>query len=80
MKEKSYVMVKPEFANSKEVIAEIKRRLEANGITILEASYINMMFQERKDTITNTSVEVMKMQKVSIKNLKIISQVTKLTA
>jgi len=40
MKQQSYVMVKPEFANNKKVIAEVKKRLEQNGISILEESYI----------------------------------------
>ena len=41
MIEQSYVMVKPEFANNKQVIAEVKNRLQAKGIVILEESYIN---------------------------------------
>lgn len=41
MIEQSYVMVKPEFANNKQVIAEVKKRLQAKGIVILEESYIN---------------------------------------
>ena len=44
MIEKSYVMVKPEFANNKEVIEMIKNDLltkTANPLTILEAGYIH---------------------------------------
>ena len=41
MIEQSYVMVKPEFANNKQVIAEVIKRLQAKGIVILEESYIN---------------------------------------
>lgn len=41
MIEQSYVMVKPEFANNKQVITEVKKRLQAKGIVILEESYIN---------------------------------------
>ena len=41
MREISYVMVKPEFANNKQVIAEVIKRLQAKGIVILEESYIN---------------------------------------
>lgn len=41
MKERSYVMVKPEFANSKFVIEEVRRRLESAGLKIEQADYIN---------------------------------------
>ena len=41
MIEQSYVMVKPEFANNKQVIAEVKKRLQAKGLKIIEESYIN---------------------------------------
>ena len=40
MKQTSYVMVKPEFANNKKVIGEIKGRLEANNLKIVDQSYI----------------------------------------
>lgn len=40
MKQTSYVMVKPGFANSKEVIEEIKKRLASKGIKIEEEGYI----------------------------------------
>lgn len=40
MKEKSYVMIKPEFANYPEVIAEIKRRFLEAGLKIAEESYV----------------------------------------
>ena len=41
MIEQSYVMVKPEFANNKQVIAEVKKRIQAKGLKIIEESYIN---------------------------------------
>ena len=47
MIEQSYVMVKPEFANNKQVIAEVKKRLQAKGIVILEESYIN--YDEKRE-------------------------------
>ncbi len=40
MKERSYVMIKPEFANSPEAIAEIKRRFLAANLKIVEESYV----------------------------------------
>lgn len=40
MKQQSYVMIKPSFANNKFIINEIKRRLTEKGILILEESYI----------------------------------------
>ena len=40
MKEISYVMVKPEFANHPEVIEEIKKRFVNAGLTITEESYV----------------------------------------
>ena len=48
MIEQSYVMVKPEFANNKQVIAEVIKRLQAKGIVILEESYINYDEQRAK--------------------------------
>lgn len=38
--QKSYVMVKPEFANYDSVIDEVKRRLEGAGIQILEERFV----------------------------------------
>lgn len=40
MKQTSYVMVKPGFANNDKVIAEVKKRLKENGISILEEGFI----------------------------------------
>lgn len=40
MKERSYVMIKPEFANSPEAIAETKRRFLEAGLKIIEESYV----------------------------------------
>lgn len=40
MKQTSYVMVKPGFANDIAVINEIKKRLESNGIKIEEEGFI----------------------------------------
>jgi len=40
MKEFSYVMVKPGFANNKKIIDEIKRRIKAQGFSILDESFI----------------------------------------
>lgn len=40
MTEKSYVMVKPEFANSKNVIKEVKKRLLQNGLEIEKEGYV----------------------------------------
>ena len=40
MKEISYVMVKPEFANHPEVIEEIKKRFVNAGLKITEESYV----------------------------------------
>lgn len=40
MKQISYVMVKPYFANSKAIIDEIKRRLQLSGMKIMDESYI----------------------------------------
>jgi len=41
MKEQSYVMVKPEFANYPSVIAEVKNRLKEEKISILKCGYVN---------------------------------------
>ena len=40
MKEVSFVMVKPEFANYPEVIEEIKKRIVGAGLEIKEESYV----------------------------------------
>ena len=40
MREISYVMVKPGFANDKSVINEIKKRLNKNGLNIVEEGYV----------------------------------------
>ena len=40
MRQTSYVMVKPEFANNKTVIAEVIKRLNKAGIKILKQGYI----------------------------------------
>lgn len=40
MKQTSYVMVKPGFANNDKVVAEVKKRLKENGISILEEGFI----------------------------------------
>ena len=41
MKERSYVMVKPEFANNNFVVEEVERRLTNAGLKIEEAHYVN---------------------------------------
>ena len=41
MKEQSYVMVKPEFANNKNVIFEIAKRLEESNLKITKSGYIH---------------------------------------
>lgn len=41
MKQISYVMVKPGFANNDEVIAEVKARLNKNGIKVLKEGFIH---------------------------------------
>lgn len=40
MKQRTYVMVKPEFADNPEIIKEVKNRLLAAGFKIVEESYI----------------------------------------
>ena len=40
MQEKSYVMVKPEFANYKEAITEIKSRIINAGLKIIKEGYV----------------------------------------
>lgn len=46
MKELSYVMVKPEFANNHSVIAEVKNRLTDAGLEITKASYIQYSVED----------------------------------
>lgn len=46
MKELSYVMVKPEFANNHLVIAEVKNRLTDAGLEITKASYIQYSVED----------------------------------
>jgi len=51
MKELSYVMVKPEFANKPEVIEEVKRQLLEKGenkLTILKGEYIRYTAEDAK--------------------------------
>ncbi len=40
MIEKSYVMVKPEFANYRDIINEIRARLIKNGLSIIKEGYV----------------------------------------
>ena len=54
MIEKSYVMVKPEFANHPEVINEVKNQLltkAKNKLTILKAEYIRYTAEDAKKMI-----------------------------
>lgn len=46
--EKSYVMVKPEFANHQAVIDEIKQRLQEAGLKIQDESFINYSRDDAK--------------------------------
>ena len=51
MKELSYVMVKPEFANEPEVVEEVKRQLLEKGenkLTILKGEYIRYTAEDAK--------------------------------
>ena len=51
MKELSYVMVKPEFANKPEVVEEVKRQLLEKGenkLTILKGEYIRYTAEDAK--------------------------------
>lgn len=41
MKEKSYVMIKREFANSLGVLVEISKRLQETGLKVVKGSYIH---------------------------------------
>lgn len=40
MKQKSYVMIKPEFANQPLVIAEVEKRIEAMGLKIIKKCFV----------------------------------------
>lgn len=40
MLEKSYVMIKPEFANNNKVIVEVKARLQNAGLKIIKESFV----------------------------------------
>jgi len=40
MLEKSYVMVKPEFASNEKVVLEVKNRLTTAGLNILKGEYV----------------------------------------
>ena len=46
--EKSYVMIKPEFANYDWVIKEVRNRLEAVGLRITCAGFVNYTPEEAK--------------------------------
>lgn len=51
MIEKSYVMIKPEFANHPEVVEEVKNQLlnkSENKLTILKAEYIRYTSEDAK--------------------------------
>lgn len=48
MIEKSYVMVKPEFANKHQVIFEVKQRLEKENLKILKESYIQYSIEDAR--------------------------------
>lgn len=51
MLEKSYVMIKPEFANKPEVVQEIKKQLISksnNSLTILKGEYIKYSSEDAK--------------------------------
>ena len=52
MLEKSYVMVKPEFANYPEVIEEVKKQLLSksnNKLNILKAEYVNYTSEDAQN-------------------------------
>ena len=48
MKETSYVMIKPEFANNHLVVKEVERRLTNAGLKIVKASYIQYSVEDAK--------------------------------
>lgn len=47
-KELSYVMVKPEFANSKIVVNEIIKRIKNEGLNIVEAGFVQYTKEDAK--------------------------------
>ena len=47
-KEFSYVMVKPEFANSKIVVNEIIKRIKNEGLNIIEAGFVQYTKEDAK--------------------------------
>ena len=48
MIENSYVMVKPEFADIPEVIAEVKKRLQSAGMKIVEEQFVNYAIEDAR--------------------------------
>lgn len=46
MKEISYVMVKPEFANHQAVIDEVKQRLQEAGLNVNDEAFVNYTKQD----------------------------------
>ena len=46
--EKSYVMIKPEFANYDWIVKEVRARLERVGLTIVCSGYVNYTEAEAK--------------------------------
>ena len=48
MIEQSYVMVKPEFADIPEAIAEVKKRILATGMEIVEEQFINYTAEDAR--------------------------------
>ena len=46
--EKSYVMIKPEFANYDWVVKEVRNRLERVGLTIVCSGFVNYTAEEAK--------------------------------
>ena len=48
MKEKSYVMVKPEFADNPEVVATVVKRLSDEGLEVNNGTYINYTVEDAR--------------------------------
>jgi len=48
MLEKSYVMVKPEFASNEKVVNEVKNRLSNAGLNILKGEYVRYNAEDAK--------------------------------
>lgn len=48
MREISYVMVKPEFANYQAVIDEVKQRLQEAGLIVTKESFLNYTAKDAK--------------------------------